>query len=299
MTVEFVRTPEEAFKDLPDFAFSPNYLENLAGYEGLRAHYIDEGPSDARHTFLCLQGKPTWAYLYRKMIPVFLESGARVVAPDFFGFGRSDKPVDDAVYTFDFHRNYLKAVIEILDLTNITLVCQDWGGLLGLTLPVDYPQRFTRMIVMNTTLAIGECPSEGFVKWKAYAAANPDLDVVGLMRRTTPILSEAESAAYGAPFPSEKFKAGVRRFPHLVMIEAGMDGIDISKKAANFFKNNWEGECFMAAGAADPVLGLAIMKKLNAGIRGSSELMVIEEGGHFLQEWGKPVAQAALEYFAD
>ena len=96
MTVEFVRTPEEAFKDLPDFAFSPNYLENLAGYEGLRAHYIDEGPSDARHTFLCLHGEPTWAYLYRKMIPVFLESGARVLAPDFFGFGRSDKPVDDA-----------------------------------------------------------------------------------------------------------------------------------------------------------------------------------------------------------
>jgi haloalkane dehalogenase len=299
MTVEFVRTPDEAFEHLHGYPFAPNYLKDLPGYEGLRGHYVDEGPRDVERTFLCLHGEPTWSYLYRKMIPVFLETGARVVAPDFLGFGRSDKPVDDAVYSFDFHRNYLKAFIETLDLNNITLVCQDWGGLLGLTLPMEYPERFSRMIVMNTTLAVGKGSSEGFAKWKAYVAANPDLDVVALMQRTTPVLSESEAAAYGAPFPNKESKAGVRRFPEMVMIEPGMDGIEISKQAADFLKNSWQGECFMAVGASDPVLGLPAMEKLHAGIFGASELMVIEEAGHFVQEWGDPVARAALEYFGD
>lgn len=297
MTIEYVRTPDEAFEGLPGFDYAPNYVEDLAGYQGLRAHYLDEGPKDAEHTFLCLHGEPSWSYLYRKMAPVFLKSGARVVAPDFYGFGKSDKPVEDALYTFDFHRNYLKAFIERLDLKNITLVCQDWGGLLGLTLPVEYPDRFTRMIVMNTTLAVGELPSEGFANWKAYSAANPDLDVAALMQRGTPVLSDAEAAAYGAPFTDERSKAGVRRFPEMVMIEPGMDGIEISKKALDFFRNGWTGKCFIACGAADNVLGVPVMSMLKAEIRGSSDLMIIDEGGHFVQEWGAPIAEAALAYF--
>lgn len=297
MTVEFVRTPDEAFESLPGFDYAPNYVEDLPGYEGLRAHYLDEGSKDARHTFLCLHGEPTWSYLYRKMAPIFLASGNRVVAPDFFGFGKSDKPVDDDVYTFDFHRNYLKALIERLDLKNITLVCQDWGGLLGLTLPVEYPDRFDRMIVMNTTLAVGELPSEGFAQWKAFSAANPDLDVAALMQRGTPVLSEAEAAAYGAPFTDETSKAGVRRFPEMVMVEPGMDGIEISKKALDFFRNGWMGQCFIACGAADNVLGVPVMSVLKSDIRNSSDLMIIDDGGHFVQEWGVPVAEAALAYF--
>ncbi len=299
MTVEFVRTPDEAFADLPGFDYAPNYLEDLPGFEGLRAHYIDEGPKDADHTFLCLHGEPSWAYLYRKMAPVFLATGARVVAPDFFGFGRSDKPVDDAVYTFNFHRDYLKAVIERLDLRKITLVCQDWGGLLGLTLPVEYPDRFDRLIVMNTTLAVGELPSEGFANWKAFAATQPDMDVASLMGRGIGILSDGEAAAYGAPFPDEKSKAGVRRFPEMVMVEPGMDGIEISRTAQGFFRKDWTGQCFMACGAADPVLGVPVMQALKSDIRGSSDLMIIEEAGHFVQEWGRPVAEAALAYFND
>lgn len=297
MTVEFVRTPDEAFKNLPGFDYAPNYLEDLPGFDGLRAHYIDEGPKDASHTFLCLHGEPTWSYLYRKMAPVFLAGGNRVVAPDFFGFGRSDKPVDDAVYTFDFHRNYLKALIERLDLKNITLVCQDWGGLLGLTLPMEYPDRFDRLIVMNTTIAIGELPSEGFAQWKAFSAANPDLDVTALMKRGTPILSDAEAAAYGAPFTDETSKAGVRRFPEMVMIEPGMEGIETSKKALDFFRNGWMGKCFIACGAADNVLGVPVMQALKSDIRGSSDLMIMDEAAHFVQEWGVPVAEAALAYF--
>ena len=154
-TPEFLRTPDERFDDLPGYSFTPHYAENLPGFEGLRMHYLDEGPRDAGQVFLCLHGQPTWSYLYRRMIPVLLGSGARVVAPDFFGFGRSDKPVDDAWYTFTRHRDSLQAFVRALDLSNITLVCQDWGGILGLTLPMDDPQRFTRLLVMNTALATG------------------------------------------------------------------------------------------------------------------------------------------------
>lgn len=297
MTIARVRTPDAAFANLPDFPYTPQYIDDLPGYSGLRGHYVDEGPRTAEHTFLCLHGEPTWSYLYRKMMPVFLNAGARVVAPDLLGFGRSDKPVDDATYTFDFHRGYLKAFIERLDLRNITLVCQDWGGLLGLTLPHEYPDRFTRLIVMNTTLAVGKAPGPGFTDWRTYVASRPDLDVAALMKRSTPVLSDAEAAAYGAPFPDITYKAGVRRFPELVMTDPEMPGVAVSRAARDFFRQHWRGPCFMALGAADPVLGRPVMEKLHADIRGAGPMMVIDEAGHFVQEWGAPIAEAALRYF--
>ncbi len=156
--MEILRTPEERFANLPGFAFAPRYLENLPGYEGIRIHYLDEGPPQSKQAFLCLHGEPTWSYLYRKMIPVFTAAGHRSVAPDFIGFGKSEKPIDEAVYTFTFHREMLRRFVEQLDLRNITLVCQDWGGLLGLTLPMDMPGRFARLLVMNTALATGDLP---------------------------------------------------------------------------------------------------------------------------------------------
>src|SRR6516165_11666987 len=134
--MKLLRTPEERFAVLPGYAFPPRYIDDLQGYEGLRIHYLDEGPPDARKVFLCLHGQPTWSYLYRRMIPVFTEAGARVVAPDLPGFGKSDKPADDAVYTFAFHRELLRNLVLRLDLRNVVLVVQDWGGLLGLTLPM-------------------------------------------------------------------------------------------------------------------------------------------------------------------
>jgi len=153
--LEALRTPEERFRMLPMFPFKPHYLEDLPGFDGLRLHYLDEGPSDARDTLLCRHGEPTWSYLYRKMLPVFTAAGGRVVAPDLFGFGRSDKPVRDADYGFDFHRDTLLSLIERLDLRRITLVVQDWVGILGLTLPMDMPERFSRLLVMNTALPVG------------------------------------------------------------------------------------------------------------------------------------------------
>jgi len=297
MTIEALRNPDDCFADLPGYDFAPHYVDDLPGYEGLRVHYVDEGPRDAGRTFLCLHGQPTWSYLYRRMIPVFLETGARVVAPDWLGFGRSDKPVDDAVYTFHFHRDMMLALIERLDLHNVTLVCQDWGGLLGLTIPPAMPERFERLIVMNTAIAVGESPGEGFEAWKAYAVSQPDMDIAALMKRATPILSEEEADAYAAPFPDVSYKAGVRRFPELVMVSPDMEGVEISRRAQAWWAEEWQGESFMAVGMADPVLGPRQMARLRAGIRNCPPAMEIEEGGHFVQEWGEPIARAALEAF--
>jgi haloalkane dehalogenase len=293
------RTPDARFENLPGYAYAPHYVDDLSGYEGLRVHYIDEGPQDAVRTYLCLHGEPSWAYLYRKMIPVFLDSGARVIAPDWLGFGRSDKPVEDSVYTFNFHRNMMLELIKRLDLKNITLVCQDWGGLLGLTIPMDMPEKFERLIVMNTAIAMGQSPGAGFDQWKAFVRTQPDMDVGAVMKRGTPILTDAEAAAYGAPFPDASYKAGVRRFPELVMVEPGMEGVEISKRAAAWWMNEWSGDSFMAVGAQDPVLGPAQMEQLRKLINNCPEPMMIAEGGHFIQEWGERIALAALKSFGE
>ncbi|MEM1106627.1 MAG: haloalkane dehalogenase [Pseudomonadota bacterium] len=294
MPIDALRTPEDRFGNLPDWPYAPHAIEDLPAYEGLRIAYVDEGPKDAEQTFLCLHGQPTWSYLYRKMIPVFLGSGARVIAPDWLGFGRSDKPVEDEVYTFGFHRGMIMAFIERLELSNMTLVCQDWGGIIGLTLPPDMPNRFTRLLVMNTALAVGAPPSDGFMAWKAFNASQPDLDVTALMQRATPGLSDAEAAAYAAPFPDKSYKAGVRRFPELVMVSPEMEGVDASKRAAAWWRDEWDGKSFMAVGAQDPVLGPTQMEQLRSQIRGCPEAMLVPEAGHFVQEHGREIAEAAL-----
>ena len=295
---ETLRTPKERFNDLPDFPYTPIYLEDLKGYEGLRMHYVDEGPRDAENVFLCLHGEPTWSYLYRKMIPVFTAAGHRVVAPDFFGFGRSDKPVAEDVYQFDFHRGSLFAFIEYMDLKNIILVCQDWGGLLGLTLPMDMPDRITRLFIMNTTLGTGDVQlSEGFIDWRNWVRKNPDLGAGRLLHLTCPHLSDQECAAYDAPFPDIRYKAGVRRFPEMVPDKPDADGAELSRRARDWLKTEWSGETFMAIGMRDPVLGPPVMEALSKSIANCPQPFEIAEAGHFVQEWGGDVAKKALEAF--
>ena len=296
--MDVLRTPDERFNNLPDYDFEPHYVDDLHGYEGLRVHYLDEGAELAEQTFLCLSGEPTWAYLYRHMIPIFLEANSRVLVPDWLGFGRSDKPVDDQVYTFDFHRDMILAFIERMDLQNITLVVQDWGGILGLTLPMNFPNRFSRLIVMNTALPIGESLGMGFQSWRDYVASKPDLDCGALIKRACPHVSEAEAASYEAPFPDQSYKAGVRRFPELVMIKREMAGVQTARRAAKFWQNEWSGQSFMAIGAKDPVLGGEVMNDLRKTIRNCPKPMILEEAGHFVQEWGDQVAKAALKHFA-
>lgn len=292
MTVEALRTEDSRFDSIPDWPYQPKYVETLHGYTGLRMHYIDESPRDAP-VFLCIHGEPTWSYLYRKMIPVFLGTGARVVAPDLFGFGRSDKPVDDAVYTWDFHRGALLAFIEHLDLADVTLVVQDWGGILGLTIPVDMADRVSRLLIMNTTFGIGAEPGQGFVEWRDYVARTPDLPVGRLMKRSCPHLSDDEAAAYDAPFPGPEYKAGVRTFPALVPTSPDMDGVEVSKKARQWWSTEFEGESFMAIGESDPVLA-EVMPRIHESIRGCPPPLSLPEAGHFVQEWGEEVARAAL-----
>jgi pimeloyl-ACP methyl ester carboxylesterase len=293
MKIDALRTSDERFRDLPGFSFEPHYLEDLVG--GLRMHYLDEGPRDAARTFLCLHGQPTWSYLYRKMIPVFTAAGHRVVAPDFFGFGRSDKPTEDAVYTFTFHRDALVRFIERMDFRNITLVCQDWGGLLGLTLPMDMPERITRLFVMNTALATGQVdPGPGFKAWKEYVANNPDFSIAKLMKQAVANLSDAECAAYEAPYPDVRHRGGARRFPLIVPVDTSMDGAEISQRAAAWLSSEWSGQTFIAAGKNDPVLGIPAMMMLSKIIRGCPEPLIFENAGHFVQEAGAEVAEAGL-----
>ena len=295
-----LRTPDERFAGLPGFDFAPHYLDGVPGYEGLRIHYLDEVPaSSSGRTVLCLHGQPTWCYLYRRMIPVFTAAGHRVVAPDFLGFGRSDKPEADAVYTFGFHRGMLLRFIEALDLRRITLVVQDWGGLLGLTLPMEFPDRIDRLIVMNTGLGIGRSPGPGFDRWKAFVAAQPDFAIADLMKRSVVGLTDAEAAAYDAPFPDRRYRAGVRRFPALVPTTPDMDGVDVSRAAAQFFRERWSGRTFMAIGMQDPVLGPSVMRALAATIRGCPPALELPQAGHFVQEHGREVAEKALAAFGD
>ena len=297
--IEALRTPEERFQGLPDYEYGPHYVDSLPGYEGLRAHYLDLGSRDAKRTWLCLHGNPTWSYLYRKMIPVLLESGARVIAPDLFGFGRSDKPVHDSNYTFHFHRNFLLRFVEHVAARNITLVVQDWGGILGLTLPVDhgFRSKLHRLFVMNTLLLVGKPLGPHFYEWRSQVRKIPDLPVGQAIRSITPQLTDPEVAAYDAPFPDLRFKVGARMFPELAMVEPGMEGVAESEAALRFWREEWAGQSFMAIGAKHP--DAATMHGLRSEIRGCPEPLVLSEAGHFVPEWGEPVARAELRSFGD
>ena len=293
-----LRTPDPCFADLPGYPWSPHYVSDLPALGGLRLHYLDEGPADAPVTWLCLHGNPAWSYLYRKMIPVFTGRGDRVVAPDLIGFGKSDKPKKDSFHRFSWHRQVLLELIERLDLTRIVLVVQDWGGLLGLTLPMEAPWRYQGLLVMNTTLATGDVPlSPGFLAWREMCAKNPQFDVARLLGRGNPQMRPEECAAYNAPFPDRGHRAALRAFPALVPEHADDDGAAVSRAARDFWQHQWTGQTLMAIGAQDPVLGEPVMRDLQALIRGCPEPLLLPDAGHFVQEHGEPVARAALAHF--
>lgn len=293
--VEAVRTPDLCFGNLPDFPWTPRYIEGLAGFEGLRMARIDEGPEVAAQVFLCLHGQPSWSFLYRHMIPEFLKTGGRVVVPDLFGFGRSDKPVDDDVFTFTFHRQSLVALIEALDLRNVTLVVQDWGGILGLTIPPDMPDRFQRLLAMNTVLGLGGGTTEGFDAWRDFHGENPDYYMAALFQKYVPGMSDAVAAAYAAPFPDARFRAGARRFPFLVMTTPDMEGVDVSRRAATWWGSEWRGDSFMAVGGQDELIPPWLMKRMHEILGIERPAMRLPDAGHFVQEThGAAVARAAL-----
>jgi tRNA(adenine34) deaminase len=293
-----LRTAEERFEQLPGYPWESRYVQNLPSQKGWRMHYLDEGPPDAPRTWLCLHGNPAWSYLYRKMIPVFLAAGDRVLAPDLVGFGRSDKPKKEGAHSFSWHRQLLLEFVEHFDLRNIVLVVQDWGGLLGLTLPMDAPERYCGLLIMNTALGTGDEPlSPGFLAWREMNAKNPEFDIARLFARGNPDLAAQECAAYSAPFPDPGHRAALRAFPRMVPDAPDADGAAISRQAREFWSRDWGGQSLMAVGAQDPVLGPAVMQSLRRSIRGCPEPMVLDRAGHFVPEHGEAIARSAVGYF--
>ena len=294
-----LRTPDSAFASLPDYPWPPHYVSDLPSAAGWRLHYLDEGPRDAPLTWLCLHGNPTWSYVYRRMIPVFLAAGHRVVAPDMLGFGKSDKPKREDFHGFERHRKVLLELVERLDLQRVVLTVQDWGGILGLTLPMQAPERYIGLLAMNTLLATGQQPlSPGFLAWRQWCKSQSQYDVGRLLLRGNAHLSQAEAAAYNAPFPDAGYRAALRAFPQRVPEDFDDPGAELSRKAQVFWQQDWQGRSLLAIGQQDPVLGEPVMRQLAACIRACPEPLLLPQAGHFVQEHGQAIAQQAVRHFA-
>ncbi len=284
--MQTLRTPDECFANLPGYDFSPNYLQIDDDDGGeLRVHYVDEGNASA-DPVLMLHGEPSWSYLYRKMIPILVEAGHRAIAPDLPGFGRSDKPVERSDYTYQRHVNWMQSVIDSLDLNNITLVCQDWGGLIGLRLVAENPERFARVVAANTFLPTGDAePSEAFLNWRKFSQEVPEFPTGMIINgATTTELSPEIIAAYDAPFPDESYKAGARQFPTLVPASPDDPASDSNRAAWEVLKD-WDKPFLTAFSDSDPVTagGDDAFKAMIPGCNGQAHT-TIENGGHFLQE---------------
>lgn len=294
-----VRTPEERFAELPEFSYEPRYAQT----HGLRMHYVDVGPTEpggSTSPILCLHGEPTWCFLYRKMIPI-LSRRHRVVAPDFIGFGRSDKFTERGDYTFDMHRDMLVAFLDALGLQQITLVCQDWGGLIGLRVVSEMPERFARLVIMNTGLPTGdEPPSEGFKRWRDFAASMEDLPVGFIMQRTLVGGDQVDPkviAAYEAPFPDASYKAGAMQFPLLVPITPDDPGSEPMRRARQVL-GQWRKPALVMFSDQDPITrgGDRFFRKLIPSASEQPEI-VIQGGSHFLQEdKGEEIAEQIVSF---
>ena len=276
-----LRTPDERFSGLPDYPFAPRYTTLT---DGLRMHHVEEGPAGGE-VVLMLHGEPSWSYLYRHMVPVFADAGLRAVAPDLVGFGKSDKPTRIEDYSYQRHMGWLQEWLEAVDLRRITLVCQDWGSLLGLRLAAENDERFDRIVVANGFLPTGDRdPGPAFKVWRAFATHTPVLPIgrivaTGTRRR----LSRAERAAYDAPFPSAKYKAGARAFPSLVPTSPDDPAVPANRAAWDRL-GAWEKPFLTLFGKHDPILGRAD-KPLQEHVPGArNQPHARLAGSHFVQE---------------
>ena len=328
--MEFLRTSEDRFKNLPDYDFPPHYVELDDGEgERLRMHYLDTGPKDGQ-VVLLVHGQPTWSYLYRKMIPVLTEVGHRVIAPDLIGFGKSDKPTQREDYTYARHVEWLAGLVRELALSDITFFGQDWGGLIGLRVLADMPERFARVVIANTGLPdatgvpIEDAPrmhriydglevpmlmdlprhfqentgGYGFLYWVKFCAETPELPI-GLLVGGLSGLSAQEIAAYDAPFPDETYKAGARQFPSLVPIIPDNPAIPANRKAWEVLRN-FDKPFLTAFSDSDPVTkgGEKRFQQEVPGAKGQPHV-TIEGAGHFLQEQkGEELAGIICDFMA-
>jgi len=293
--VKILRTPEEKFTSILDYPFQPHYIDVS---EDLRMHYVDEGPSDGE-VVLLLHGEPSWSYLYRKMIPVYVEAGYRAIAPDLIGFGKSDKPVEMDDYTYASHTEWLMSLITQLKLTGINMFCQDWGGLLGLRIAGLHPNLFSRIVAGNTMLPNGKGkPSEAFLQWQSYSKTAEVLAINKVMQNSTVTkLTEEEINAYWSPFPDKEYMAGAKIFPSLVPTSEDDPAIPTNLEA-------WKGltgftKPFLCLFSdKDPITagGEKILKKY---IPGTNDMphQTITDAGHFLQEdKGNEIANIMVDF---
>lgn len=284
--MQVLRTPDEAFAGLADYPFAPHFLEvkDRATGTPLRIHHVDEGPRDAA-PILLMHGEPSWSYLYRKFVGPLVAAGHRVIAPDLIGFGKSDKPARRTDYTYERHVEWMSDWLTALDLTGITLFCQDWGGLIGLRLVTAFPDRFARLVIANTGLPIGTGWSPGFKAWLDFSQSVPQFPVGFIVNGgTTRELSPAEVAAYDAPFPDETFKEGARQFPTLVPITPDHASV-AENKAAWAVLSRFDRPVVTCFSDKDAVTagGEKIFIERVPGARGQPHV-IVEGGGHFLQE---------------
>lgn len=289
-----VRTPDERFEDLPDYNFEPHY----ANVDGLRMHYVDEGREDGDPVLL-LHGEPSWSYLYRYMIPPLARAGLRVIAPDLIGFGRSDKPVAKSDYSYARHVAWMRGFIELLDIEHITLFCQDWGSLIGLRVAAENEHRFAGIVLANGGLPTGDqAMPDAFMKWRAFALHSPYFPIGKIIQKgTTTNLRDDVVAAYDAPFPSRKFKAGARMFPALVPVRPDDPASDANRRAWDAF-GRWEKPFLTAFSDKDPITrgGDRVWQKHVPGAK-EQHHVTVAGAGHFLQEdKGEELANLVIEF---
>ena len=290
--MKVLRTPEARFANLPDYSFAPHYAE----VDGLRLHYLDEGPRDALPV-LMLHGEPSWSYLYRHMIPPVVGAGYRVLAPDLIGFGRSDKPAARSDYSYASHLRWLSRWLIALDLSEVTLVCQDWGGLLGLRLVAAYSDLFARVVAANTTLPTGEGAPLAFKLWQGFSQLSPWFPVGRIVNAgCVSTLTPAVRAAYDAPFPDGSYLAGARVFPKLVPTGPGPDAT--ANKGAWSVLARWNKPFLTAFSSGDPIMR-GLEKTFQTRIPGAKNMphTTIQQAGHFLQEdKGEELAGVVLDF---
>ncbi len=290
--MELLRTPDERFHDLPGYPFAPHYVT----VDGIRMHYVDEG---AGPVVLLLHGEPSWSYLYRKMIPPLVAAGFRAVAPDLVGFGRSDKPAAREDYSYQRHMDWLTGLVGALDLRDVTLVGQDWGGLLGLRLAAEQAPRFARVVAANTFLPTGDHrPPDAFFAWQQFSQSVPVLPIGGILKNGChePLAPEV-IAAYDAPFPDERYKAGARQFPMLVPTRPDDPAAPANRAAWEVLKR-WDKPFLTAFSDQDPITRGAerVLHKLIPGAAGRAH-PTITGAGHFLQEdRGEALAQVVIDF---
>jgi len=292
--MEVLRTPDDRFANLPGYPFAPHYLE----VGDLRIHHVDEGPPGAPPVLL-LHGEPSWSYLYRKMIPSLIAAGLRAVAPDLVGFGRSDKPAAQEDYTYQLHVDWMRGFLEALDLRGVTLVGQDWGGLIGLRLVAEHPERFARVVAANTFLPTGDRPpGSAFLAWQRFSQETPVLPVGRIVQSgCVTQLSPDVVAAYEAPFPDERYKAGARRFPLLVPTSPDDPAAPANRRAWESLRR-WDRPFLTAFSDSDPITqgADALLREAIPGTRGQPHT-TINRGGHFLQEdQGEELARVVTDF---